>query len=386
MLKKLIGLCLRGGDPKDPGIRRRCGAISGGMGICLNLLLFAGKLLAGVLSGSVAMIADAVNNLSDAATSVVTLVGFRLAGQQADADHPFGHGRIEYITGLLVSLAVLLMGVEIGRSSVQALLQPQKVQLSLLTLVILAAAILIKLWIFVFNRALGRAIDSQAMAATAADALSDMASTGAVLLSAIVGQWTRLPIDGAAGLLVAVLILKTGWEAAQATLAPLLGRPMDPELAADIDRIVLGHDKILGIHDLVYHDYGPGRAMMSFHAEVPADENLLEIHDIIDHIERELRARHGIDTVIHMDPVVCDERTAKLRLQVEQVVHDLDPALSIHDFRMTPGPIHTNLIFDVVTPLAFRLSGQEVAQQVRALVQSLDSRYIAVVHVEHAYT
>ena len=254
MLKKLIGLCLRGGDPKDPGIRRRCGAISGGMGICLNLLLFAGKLLAGVLSGSVAMIADAVNNLSDAATSVVTLVGFRLAGQQADADHPFGHGRIEYITGLLVSLAVLLMGVEIGRSSVQALLQPQKVQLSLLTLVILAAAILIKLWIFVFNRALGRAIDSQAMAATAADALSDMASTGAVLLSAVIGQWTRLPIDGAAGLLVAVLILKTGWEAAQATLAPLLGRPMDPELAADIDRIVLDHDKILGIHDLVYHD------------------------------------------------------------------------------------------------------------------------------------
>ena len=323
MLKKLIGLCLRGGDPKDPDVRRRCGAISGGMGIGLNLLLFAGKLLAGILSGSVAMVADAVNNLSDAATSVVTLVGFRLAGQQADADHPFGHGRIEYITGLLVSLAVLLMGVEIGRSSVEALLRPQNVQMSLLALVILAAAILIKLWIFVFNRALGRAIDSQAMAATAADALSDMASTGAVLLSAVIGQWTRLPIDGAAGLLVAVLILKTGWEAAQATLAPLLGRPMDPELAADIDRIVLDHDKILGIHDLVYHDYGPGRAMMSFHAEVPADENLLEVHDIIDHIERELKARHGIDTVIHMDPVVCDARTTKLRSQVEQVIHCL---------------------------------------------------------------
>ena len=225
MLKKLIGLCLRGGDPKDPDVRRRCGAISGGMGIGLNLLLFAGKLLAGILSGSVAMVADAVNNLSDAATSVVTLVGFRLAGQQADADHPFGHGRIEYITGLLVSLAVLLMGVEIGRSSVEALLRPQSVQMSLLTLVILAAAILIKLWIFVFNRALGRAIDSQAMAATAADALSDMASTGAVLLSAVIGQWTRLPIDGAAGLLVAVLILKTGWEAAQATWPPCWAGP-----------------------------------------------------------------------------------------------------------------------------------------------------------------
>ena len=385
MLKKLIGLCLRGGDPKDPGIRRRCGAISGGMGIGLNLLLFAGKLLAGILSGSVAMVADAVNNLSDAATSVVTLVGFRLAGQQSDADHPFGHGRIEYITGLLVSLAVLLMGVEIGRSSVEALLRPQNVQMSLLTLVILVAAILIKLWIFVFNRALGRAIDSQAMAATAADALSDMASTGAVLLSAIVGQWTRLPIDGAAGLLVAVLILKTGWEAAQATLAPLLGRPMDPELAADIDRIVLGHDKILGIHDLVYHDYGPGRAMMSFHAEVPADENLLEIHDIIDHIERELKARHGIDTVIHMDPVVCDARTTKLRSQVEQVVHDLDPALSIHDFRMTPGPIHTNLIFDIEVPYGFRLTDRQVTTEVGWQLKKLSPRYYPVIQIDHPY-
>ena len=366
MLKKLIGLCLRGGDPKDPDVRRRCGAISGGMGIGLNLLLFAGKLLAGILSGSVAMVADAVNNLSDAATSVVTLVGFRLAGQQADADHPFGHGRIEYITGLLVSLAVLLMGVEIGRSSVEALLRPQSVQMSLLTLVILAAAILIKLWIFVFNRALGRAIDSQAMAATAADALSDMASTGAVLLSAVIGQWTRLPIDGAAGLLVAVLILKTGWEAAQATLAPLLGRPMDPELAADIDRIVLDHDKILGIHDLVYHDYGPGRAMMSFHAEVPADENLLEIHDII-------------------DQVVCDARTAKLRSQVEQVVHDLDPALSIHDFRMTPGPIHTNLIFDIEVPYGFRLTDRQVSTEVAWQLKKLSPRYYPVIQIDHPY-
>ena len=386
MLKKLIGLCLRGGDPKDPGIRRRCGAISGGMGICLNLLLFAGKLLAGVLSGSVAMIADAVNNLSDAATSVVTLVGFRLAGQQADADHPFGHGRIEYITGLLVSLAVLLMGVEIGRSSVQALLQPQKVQLSLLTLVILAAAILIKLWIFVFNRALGRAIDSQAMAATAADALSDMASTGAVLLSAVIGQWSRLPIDGAAGLLVAVLILKTGWEAAQATLAPLLGRPMDPELAADIDRIVLGHDKILGIHDLVYHDYGPGRAMMSFHAEVPADENLLEIHDIIDHIERELKARHGIDTVIHMDPVVTDDGiTEETRERVQALIHCIDDAINIHDFRMVAGPTHTNLIFDAVVPFQYGKTNEEVKQGIANLISEKWDSYYAVIQAEQSY-
>ena len=385
MLKKLIGLCLRGGDPKDPDVRRRCGAISGGMGIGLNLLLFAGKLLAGILSGSVAMVADAVNNLSDAATSVVTLVGFRLAGQQADADHPFGHGRIEYITGLLVSLAVLLMGVEIGRSSVEALLRPQNVQMSLLTLVILAAAILIKLWIFVFNRALGRAIDSQAMAATAAAAQSAMASAGAVLLSAVLGQWTRLPIDGAAGLLVAVLILKTGWEAAQATLAPLLGRPKDPELAADLDRIVLDHDKILGIHDLVYHDYGPGRAMMSFHAEVPADENLLEIHDIIDHIERELKAKHHIETVIHTDPVVNDERTNALREQVEAAAKALDPALSIHDLRITAGPYHTNVLFDVMVPYGFRLTDAQVTRELRQAVEALSEKYSAVIQVDHSY-
>ena len=241
------------------------------MGIVLNSLLFLAKLAAGLAAASVAMVADAVNNLSDAATSVVTLVGFRLAGQAADADHPFGHGRIEYVSGLIVSLAILLMGFEVGRSALDSLLHPEPVQATPVTLVILAAAIAVKLWMFWFNRALGRAIGSAAMEAAAADSLSDSASTAAVLLSALLGQVVSFPIDGLAGLAVAVLILKTGWEAARSTLDPLLGRPMDPELAADIDKLVLGHDQILGIHDLVYHDYGPGRAMMSFHAEVPAD-------------------------------------------------------------------------------------------------------------------
>ena len=261
-MRFLIRLCLSGGSPQSPEVRRRAGTIAGGVGILLNILLFLGKLIAGLVSSSVAMVADAVNNLSDAATSVVTLVGFRLAGQAADAEHPFGHGRIEYVSGLIVSLAILLMGVEVGRSALDSLLHRALVQTSPVCLAILAAAIAVKLWMFCFNRALGRAIGSAAMEATAADSLSDMASTAVVLLSALLGQAVDLPIDGLAGLAVAVLILKTGWDSARSTLDPLLGQPMDPELAADIDRLVLSHDKILGIHDLVYHDYGPGRAMM----------------------------------------------------------------------------------------------------------------------------
>ena len=241
----LIRFCLGGGDPRNPHTRRRCGTIAGGVGVGVNALLCLGKIGGGLLTHSVAMVADGVNNLSDAATSVVTLVGFRLAGQEADADHPFGHGRIEYVTGLVVALAILLMGIEVGRSALGSLLEPTAVQATPLSLAILIAAMAAKLWLFFFNRALGRAIGSQAMEATAADSLSDVASTGVVLLSALLGSRVSFPVDGLAGLMVAALILKTGWEAARDTLDPLLGRPMDPELAADIDELVLGHEKIL---------------------------------------------------------------------------------------------------------------------------------------------
>ena len=381
----LIRLCLGGGNPQAPETRRRVGTLAGGMGIVLNSLLFLAKLAAGLAAASVAMVADAVNNLSDAATSVVTLVGFRLAGQAADADHPFGHGRIEYVSGLIVSLAILLMGFEVGRSALDSLLHPEPVQATPVTLVILAAAIAVKLWMFWFNRALGRAIGSAAMEAAAADSLSDSASTAVVLLSALLGQVVSFPIDGLAGLAVAVLILKTGWEAARSTLDPLLGRPMDPELAADIDKLVLGHDQILGIHDLVYHDYGPGRAMISFHAEVPADGDMLALHDLIDHIERELKAKHHIEAVIHMDPVVKDDRTDQLRAQVEQAAHGLDPCLSIHDFRITPGPCHTNLIFDVVVPYGFRLTDNQVRSELVSSIKQMSPRYYPVIQVDHSF-
>lgn len=384
-MRQIIQLCLHNGDPQSPETRRRCGTIAGGLGIILNLLLSLGKLISGLLTGSVAMMADGINNLSDAAASVVTLVGFRLAGQEADAEHPFGHGRIEYISGLIVSLAILLMGIEVARSSLEALFHRSQFDSSPAAIAVLCVAIVVKVWMFWFNRSLGRTIGSSTIEATAADSLSDAVSTGVVLLSTLAAPYLDIPVDGLAGLLVAAFILKTGWEAARDTLDPLLGRPMDPALAADIDRIVLSHDKILGIHDLVYHDYGPGRAMMSFHAEVPADGDFLEYHDLIDHIERELKDTHHIDTVIHMDPVVADERTTALRDQVAALARAVDPALTIHDFRITPGPSHTNLIFDVVVPYGFSMTDQQVCARLEEQIKALSASYFPVIQVDHSY-
>ena len=385
MIQALIRRWLAGRDPGAPEVRQKCGTYAGVVGILLNALLCLGKLAAGALTGSVAMIADAFNNLSDAASSIITLIGFRLAGQAADEEHPFGHGRMEYLAGLIVSIAILLMGLELGKSSVEKLLHPEELNFSWLAVAILAASVLVKLWMYRFNRALGKAISSQTMEATAADSLSDSAATAVVLAATLIGHYFHLQIDGLAGLLVAAFILKTGWEAAKDTLDPLLGRPMDPELAEDIDKLVVSHRNILGIHDLVYHDYGPGRAMMSFHAEVPADADLLEMHDIIDHIERELKEKHHIETVIHMDPIVNDERTAALRAQVEELAHEIDPVLSIHDLRITAGPYHTNVLFDVMVPYGFRLNDGQVRGELSRRIKGLSEKYTAVIQVDHSF-
>ena len=384
MIRYLIRRWLSGQDPKSPQVRQMCGTRAGAVGIVLNTLLCLGKLLAGVLTGSIAIVADALNNLSDAASSVITLVGFRLAGQAADEEHPFGHGRMEYLTGLVVSMAILLMGFELGKSSVEKLIHPEALDFSWLAMGILVVSVAVKVWMYFFNRALSRAIGSETMAATAADSLSDSVATSVVLLATLAGHFFHLQIDGLAGLLVAVFILKTGWEAAKDTLDPLLGRPMDPELADDIDELVRAHG-ILGIHDVVYHDYGPGRAMMSFHAEVPADADLLEMHDLIDHIERELKEKHHIETVIHMDPVVNDERTAALREQVTALAKEVDSCLTIHDLRITAGPNHTNVLFDVMVPYGFRLTDSQVVSHLRKMVEGLSSKYTAVIQVDHSY-
>jgi cation diffusion facilitator family transporter len=370
----------------DPAVREKYGVLSGVVGIILNLLLCGGKLFAGVLTGSISVIADALNNLSDAASSVVTLVGFKLAGQKADESHPFGHGRAEYLAGLLVSLIILLVGLELGKSSIEKILTPQPVSFSVASVVILIASILIKLWMSLFNRKLGQRIGSAAMQATATDALSDVVATSAVLVGAVIAQVSGVNVDGWMGVVVALFILRSGWGAAKDTLNPLMGQKPDPELVREIEQTVLAHPQVVGMHDLVIHDYGPGRAMMSFHAEVRRDADIMEAHDAIDHIERELQRKFGIVTSVHMDPIATDDvRVAKVRSQVASLVQIIDPNMTIHDFRMTEGPRYTNLIFDVVVPHRCTLSDQEVKKRIEQAVTALDERYFAVVQLDRSY-
>ena len=375
------------GNVQDPQVRQRYGTLSGAVGIFLNLLLSAGKMIAGVLTGSIAITADAFNNLTDAGSSVVTLVGFRMAGKQADNDHPFGHGRIEYLSGLAVSVVILLVGLELAKSSVEKIIHPEPVEFSWLSAGILSAAICVKLWMSYFNRSLSRRIGSAAMAATATDSLSDAAATSAVLLSSLIGRFTGVNIDAWAGILVAIFILRAGWGAANDTLNPLLGQSPDPELVRDIERTVLAHPQVVGIHDMIIHDYGPGRSMMSLHAEVPAGADIMAVHDEIDAIERELKAKYRIDASIHMDPIVTgDETISRARQMVAGLVREVDPAMTIHDFRMTSGPRHRNLIFDVVVPYSVRQSDEAVRREIERKIRAADPNSFAVIQVDRAYT
>lgn len=374
-------------DIHDPEVRRRYGQLSGGVGIFLNFLLFSGKFFAGRLTGSIAVTADAFNNLSDAGSSVLTLVGFRLAGQKADEAHPFGHGRMEYLTGLIVSLLILLVGFEIGKSSVEKLFYPEEISFSALSVVILGFSIAVKLWLCLFNRRLGKKIGSSAMAATATDSLSDVVATSAVLLSTLADHFAGIRIDAWAGILVAIFILRAGWGAAKDTLDPLLGQSPSPELVREIEETVLDHPELLGMHDLVIHDYGPGRSMMSFHVEVPVDGDIMAIHDVVDSVERELKEKFQIAASVHMDPIVTnDELTNNTRIRVATLVQGIDPNMTIHDFRMTAGPLHTNLIFDLVVPFGCPLSDEQVEQHVKRAVETLEGgRFYAVIELDHAF-
>ena len=370
----------------NAAVRRAYGVLCGAVGIALNLLLFTGKFLAGLLSGSIAITADAFNNLSDAGASVVTLLGFKLAAQRPDRDHPFGHGRMEYVSGLVVSMVILLMGVELAKTSVEKILEPQPVEFSPLVAVILAVSIAVKLYMSHYNRAIGRKIGSAAMAATAADSLSDSLATTAVLLSTLAGHFWNVNIDGWCGAAVACFILWAGVKAAKETIDPLLGQPPSPEFVSQIQEIVLRHREITGIHDLMVHDYGPGRLYVSLHAEVPASGDILALHDVVDSAERELASELGCLATIHMDPVVSDDGlTAETRERVAAIVRLIDPGITIHDFRMVPGPTHTNVIFDAVVPYGCPLSDQEVARRVQEGVRALDGNYFAVVEVEKSY-
>ena len=373
-------------NTEDRAVRQRCGICSGAVGIVLNLLLFAGKLLAGLLAGAISVTADAFNNLSDAASSVVTLVGFRLAGQKADAEHPFGHGRIEYLAGLVVSLLILLVGVELGKSSVQKILHPEETRLSVLTVVILLVSVAVKLWMGWFNGALAKKIKSEALRATAADSRSDAIATAAVLVGLALSRLFSIPLDGWVGVLVALLILKAGLESAKGTLDPLLGQPADPEEVRAVEEFILSYEPIQGIHDLVIHDYGPGRRMMSVHAEVPERADIMTVHDVIDHVEREIRAKFSMEAVIHMDPVQTGNPMVEgLRTAVAEQARLIHPELTIHDFRITAGPMFTNLIFDVVVPYGVKLEDRQVKEELAARVTALDPSYRAVIEVDRTY-
>jgi cation diffusion facilitator family transporter len=375
MIKLLSKWFVRDRENYDsPNVRVAYGVLCGAVGIALNLLLFTGKIFAGVLSRSIGVTADAFNNLSDAGSSVVSLAGFRLSAGKPDREHPFGHGRFEYIAGLAVSMAILLMGVELIKSSVQKIIDPQPVTFSVLTVVILGVSILIKLYMYLYNRSIGRKIDSTTMRATALDSFSDMAATGVVLASMFVSKWFNIHIDGWAGLAVALFILYTGVSAARETISPLLGQPPDAAFVKKIESIVLSEKDVVGVHDLVVHDYGPGRQMISLHAEVPADGSMVHLHDTVDNLERRLRQECGCEAVIHMDPVVLnDARTNRLRDEVETIVRGLD---------VVPGHTHTNLVFDVVVPFGFRMTDDEVRLALQRQVRECEGNLFAVVQID----
>ena len=387
MITILAHIFLKPEGKPEAQLRRGYGVLCGGVGIFLNVLLFLGKLLTGLASGSIAVVADAVNNLSDAGSSLVTLLGFQLAEQKPDHDHPFGHGRMEYLSGLVVAMLILLMGAELAKSSVTKILTPEPVDCDLRTVVTLSAAILVKLYMAFYNRRLGKRLRSTAMQAAALDSLSDCAATGMVLAASLAERYTSLPLDGWGGLLVALFILWSGIQAVKTTMDPLLGTPPSAEFVEEIRALVLSHEPILGVHDIIVHDYGPDRRMVSLHAEVPARGELLELHSRIDHVERELRERLGCEAVIHMDPVCTDDGvTQETRRRVEALVRCIDGGITIHDFRVVPREGHAHLIFDAAVPFDFRLSDQEVEEKIQSAVQVLDSGFQAKVRVERSYT
>ena len=388
MTELLIRLFIRDKDNvQDPTVRQQYGTLSGLTGICLNILLFLGKLVAGTVSGSIAITADAFNNLSDAGSSVVTLIGFRLAGQKPDRHHPFGHGRVEYLSGLAVSVVILLMGFELGKTSFEKILSPAPVEFSLLPVIILPVSILVKGWMYLFNRKLGKKLDSAAMMATAADSLSDMVSTGVVLLGTLIGHFFNIQLDGWLGILVAVFILYTGYNSMKDTIDPLLGQAPEKNLVEEIEEIVLAHPLVHGMHDLIVHDYGPGRLILSLHAEVPAHGDLLIIHDEIDNIEHELQDKLNCSATIHIDPIVTDNKEVnEMRTQIEEITRNLDRRLSIHDFRMVEGPSHTNLIFDIAAPFECKLTNVEITNLLKERIRNMDDgNYCAVIQIDRVY-
>lgn len=370
----------------DPKVRQSYGVLCGFMGILFNLVLFGTKFLAGTISRSIAITADAFNNLSDAGSSIITLIGFKMAGQEPDPDHPFGHGRIEYISGLLVSILILLMGYELLKSSFLKIMHPEELYYSPLILGILIFSILVKCYMAFYNRSIGNRIDSSAMKATAMDSLSDTVATFVVLIATLISHFTGFTVDGYCGVLVGLFICFAGVNAAKDTISPLLGQAPDPDFVQQIHDIVMSYDDVQGIHDLIVHNYGPGRVLISLHAEVRADGDLISLHDTIDLIEHRLHDALHCSAVIHMDPIcVDDEETINRKEQISAYLKTIDDRLSVHDFRLVKGPTHTNVIFDISVPYKLKLSDEALKETVCAKLKEDDPRYIGVINIDKQF-
>lgn len=383
----LAKLFIRNADSLSANEKReKYGVFYGTLGILLNLLLFVIKLIAGLLTGAISVTADAFNNLSDAGSSLISLFGFRLASKKADEDHPFGHGRFEYISGFIISLLILLVGFELGKSSIEKIFSPSDIEFSKISVIILVISVVIKLYMAYYNHNVGKKINSSAMKATAMDSLTDSVSTAVVLACILLSNSYGIQIDAYCGLAVSAFILYSGLRSAKETIDPLLGQNATPEFVESIDEIVKKCDYVCGVHDLIVHDYGPGRRMISLHVEVPADADILDVHDAIDNIERELRSTLMCEAVIHMDPIETgDSLVAEAREMALSVIKTVDARITIHDFRMVRGNTHTNLIFDAVIPYDIKLSDKEIKELISTKISEHNDHYRCVIELDRPF-
>lgn len=387
MTKLLVRLFIKDSENySDKKVRTAYGVLSSITGIVLNLILAGAKYAAGVISGSISITADAINNLSDAGSSIVSFFGVKISAKPPDKDHPYGHGRVEYISAFIVSFFVLFMGVELLKDSVGKIINPEPVKFSFLSLAILVISILCKLWLGVFNKNLGKKINSAPMMAVMKDSFSDCLATGVAAVSIIVSAFSNINIDGYLGVVVAVFIFIAGFDILKETLGDILGRPPEAEFVEEITEKIMSYPHVCGVHDMIIHDYGPSCRFASVHAEVPSDEDIMELHDIIDGIERDIYNEYGMLTSIHMDPVVInDARINELRKITQDAVARIDEQLSIHDFRVVEGPSHTNLIFDVLLPSDMKCSNREICQKIEDELSKIDERFFCVITVDHAF-
>ena len=388
MTKLLIKLFIKDSENiKDKNVRRKYGNLGGFVGIFSNLLLFALKLFAGIVSGSIAITADAFNNLSDMGSSVLTMLGFKIAAKSPDKDHPFGHGRMEYMSGFIVSVVIIIVGFELFTSSVSKIFNPEAILVNWLTITILIVSIAVKLWQGLFNNKLGKILNSAALKATAKDSINDVVATSAVLLTSVISLIFDINIDGYVGVLVAGFIMYGGFSAAKEMLSPLLGEQPDPELVNEIRSTVLENDEFVGMHDLIVHDYGPGRCFASLHVEVPDTVDIVSCHEQIDACEKMVFEKLGVVLVIHMDPIATkDERRNAIDLIVKDIICSIDETLSYHDLRIVDGEKRINIIFDVVKPYEIKMTDRELIDLIQDKLWEVDPAFFCVIEIDHEFS